>query len=38
MVDAEVKVKSLMCFAEKEQSPTYIAWQAMIDAALANKP
>lgn len=34
MVDAEVKAPALACFYEKERSPSYLAWQAMIDAAL----
>lgn len=34
MVEAETKVPGLSSFNDMEQSPSYQAWQAMIDAAL----
>lgn len=37
MVEAEMKVPALLCFAEKEKSPSYKAWQTMIDAALNDE-
>lgn len=37
MVYAEETVPQLSSFNEKDQSPSYIAWQAMIDKALEEK-
>jgi hypothetical protein len=34
MMEAEIIVPLLACFADKQASPSYKAWQAMIDAAL----
>lgn len=36
MLAAEDAVPALACFATREESPSFIAWQAMIDAALAE--
>lgn len=36
MVAAEIKVEGLLSFNDKEMSPSYEAWQAMIDAVLKD--
>jgi hypothetical protein len=38
MIEAEVAVPSLRCLKDKPDSPSYLAWQAMIDAALKVQP
>lgn len=37
MVEAESVVPALACFKAKEQSPAYLAWQAMIDVAINDQ-
>lgn len=38
VVEAEFAVPKLACFSDKEKSPAYAAWRAMIDAALGRAP
>lgn len=37
IVEAETKVVGLACFNDMDSSPAYLAWQAMIDAALKEE-